>query len=468
MAKFFLKKLAGYGDSLALVDKDGMRYSYEALVNRAMEFRRELDSMKGNILAVVGDFSLDCIAVLLAGIDKDMVILPLCEEPQMESKLHEVGVDLIYQGALLRAFDSIASRESLSVANPQESIKAAMLDKAMERGGAIVLFSSGSTGRPKALVHSLESFISPYLSKGARPICVLLFLMFDHIGGLHTLFSTLGRGGCGVVPSNRKDPISIAASLQEHRISLLPASPSFLQLFLISGAIASFNLDSLRLVTYGTESMPPSLLSRLKAALPWVRFHETFGASEVGIIQTSSRDGAFRLEGVQYKVVDGQLHIKSSTRAIGYLNASNEAFDEDGYFATGDLVDRIMVDGKEYLRVRGRAKEVINVGGQKVLPQEVEGALLALPFVIDCLVFGRSNALSGQAVAARVVVDERAFHKSFKSLIGGNTSLCSRSLKKLIRLLCKDRLESFKLPSFVELVDCIDSGRRFKRTRLDI
>ena len=86
---------------------------------------------------------------------------------------------------------------------------------------------------------------------------------------------------------------------------------------------------------------------------------------------------------------------------MGYINHSNESFTSDGWFKTGDLVE----EGSEgYIKVVGRTKEVINVGGEKVMPAEVESIILELPWVKDCVVKGQQNAITGQMVIAEICI----------------------------------------------------------------
>ncbi len=100
-------------------------------------------------------------------------------------------------------------------------------------------------------------------------------------------------------------------------------------------------------------------------------------------------------EGYETKIVDGRLWIRAKSAMLGYLNAPSP-FDADGFFDTGDLVE---VDG-EWLRILGRKSEIINVGGNKVFPMEVENALLELDNVEDVAVRGEPNPLTGQVVVA--------------------------------------------------------------------
>jgi acyl-coenzyme A synthetase/AMP-(fatty) acid ligase len=108
----------------------------------------------------------------------------------------------------------------------------------------------------------------------------------------------------------------------------------------------------------------------------------------------------FKSDQLETKVVDGILWIRSDSTILGYLNAPSPV-DDEGWYCTADLVD---VDG-EWIRFRGRATEVINVGGTKVSPTEVEHSILQLDFVRDVIVFGEPHSLLGQIVSARVVLE---------------------------------------------------------------
>ena len=105
--------------------------------------------------------------------------------------------------------------------------------------------------------------------------------------------------------------------------------------------------------------------------------------------------------GLENKVVDGMLWLRGESTIIGYLNAPSP-LDGDGWYCTGDLVD---VDG-EWLSFRGRAADVINVGGENVSPAEVEQAILELDFVRDAVVEREKHAMLGQIVTARVALAE--------------------------------------------------------------
>ena len=449
----FLRKIQSHDSNLPALIYENTRYTYGDLIESIHAKITLLDSKldsSGYCIGIVGDYDLDSIAFLLANLEKGNIIIPLTnqDKAELESKIYEGQVDFLYtQGKLTKIEDSSDKHAIIKSLQSQNA-------------NGLILFSSGSTGKPKAIVHNLDSILSAYLDKKPKNISVLLFLMFDHIGGLNTLFNVLSLGACGIAICNRKDINALALAIQNHKIFMLPASPSLLNLLLLSGAHKRFDLSALRLITYGTEQMPDNLLQRLKVAFPKVRFHQTFGTSEVGITQTTSFENAIKLENIAYKIQNGELYLKSKTQSLGYLNADNSAFDSDGYFATGDLVETIRINGEEYLRILGRTKEVINVGGEKVLPQEVENVILDIPFIKDCLVYGESNAITGQSVSVKIVLEDSQITEFF-----GTDSPTNIEIKKELRKFCKNKLAPFKIPSKVERIESLEISERFKKIR---
>ncbi|MCC6437214.1 MAG: long-chain fatty acid--CoA ligase, partial [Acidimicrobiales bacterium] len=189
---------------------------------------------------------------------------------------------------------------------------------------------------------------------------------------------------------------------------------------------------------------------RLHEALPSVALKQTYGLSEVGILRTKSReDGSLWMrmggEGYRLRVVDGQLEILAEAAMLGYLNAPSP-FTEDGWFRTGDAVE---VDG-EWMRVLGRTSEIINVGGEKVYPAEVEGVLQRLDGVLDAAVHGEAHPLVGQIVVARLQLE-------------GHEDLAS--LRRRVRAHCAGKLEPFKIPQKIELAAGSLHGQRWKKKR---
>jgi acyl-CoA synthetase (AMP-forming)/AMP-acid ligase II len=317
-----------------------------------------------------------------------------------------------------------------------------------EQGSSgLILFSSGTSGAPKAMVQDFGKLLATYESRRESDLAMLALLGFDHIGGINTLLNTLAAGSLLAVPASRS-PADVAATIARHRVAILPASPTFLNLLLTAGLTGE--LASLRVITYGTEPMPESLLARLKAAFPRVRFIQTFGTSETGITRTESPEPGstflrFEDPNLEWKVIDDELWLRSRTQIAGYLNASNERFTADGWFRTGDKVEQ-GPDGT--LRILGRMGEMINVGGEKLMPAEVEAIVLGVAGVADCRVRGEPHPLTGQTVVVDVV----------------STQADQEALRSEIRAACRQRLARHKIPTRVTFVPSV-SGERLKKLR---
>lgn len=396
----------------------------------------------GGVVALEAEFSPRAVGILLALALRRCVVVPLTASvrTQMDEYL---GV------AEAEHHITVGSDESVDVRPTGRTAVHELYARLRASGDAgLVLFSSGSSGKSKAALHSLPALLEKFATRRAARRMVG-FLLFDHIGGLNTLFYSLSTGGCLIVPADRS-PDGVLAAIDTYRGEVLPTSPTFLNLMLISEAYRRHDLSSLRLITYGTEPMPESTLRRVHVLLPAVDLQQTYGLSELGILRAKSRapDSLWvRIggEGFETRVADGLLEIRARSAMLGYLNAASP-FTDDGWFRTGDAVE---TDG-EYFRILGRRSEMINVGGQKVFPQEVESVLMEFPDVAEATVSGVSNPITGQIVCARVRPRDTASRDD---------------LVRRLRAHCAQRLERFKIPVKFELVDAPLHGERFKKRR---
>jgi len=320
-----------------------------------------------------------------------------------------------------------------------------------EGHAGLILFSSGSTGRSKAVLHDMELLVRKYL-KPRHSYRTLAFLLFDHIGGVDTLLYNLANGSCLVTVAD-SSPDSVCAAIAAHRVEVLPVSPTFINLLLLSGAPTRHDLSSLKIITYGAEVMSEGTLARLRETFPDAKLIQKFGTTEIGTMRSQSRDSGsvwvkIGGEGYATRIVDGLLEVKAQSAMLGYLNAP-DPFTPDGWFKTGDAVE---VDG-EWMRILGRRSEMINVGGEKVFPSEVEGVLQEMDGVEEVTVSGETNVIMGMIVVARV------------KLRGEETVA---TFRKRMFDFCRSRLPAYKIPQKVLLMDRTLTGARFKKMRLAV
>ena len=426
---------------------DGKKYSYNELYIKIKEIESFIkDKIKsGEVVAILADYSFVSIALFFALYENKNIIAPITSTSQKEidGKIKEsFSTKIINLENEKLVITNIKSEASHKIINDLQTSKCA----------GLILFSSGSTGAPKAMIHNLDTLVDSYGDKKQKQINMLVFLMFDHIGGINTMLNILSMNATMIIPQNRNAD-DICKLIEEYKIAVLPSSPTFLNLILINRSYEKYDLSSLRMITYGTETMPEGLLNRLKVVFSKVKFLQTFGTSETGIAATSSKSSSSTFmkiddENLEYKIVDNELWLRSKTQILGYLNRSMESFTNDGWFKTGDLVE---LDNEGFIRIIGRNKEIINVGGQKVLPSEVESVLLGMDEIEDCLVYGEQNAITGQSVSCDVVLKHGIDDSGFKILV---------------RKFCKDKLDNFKIPTRVNVVQKTEFTERFKKSRI--
>ena len=396
-----------------------------------------------SVVTLEADFSPRSIAFLLALVDHGCAVVPLTAS--VASKIEEFRKIAEAEYVVKIAADD---RCEVTETGTQATHPLIARVKGMHHP-ALILFSSGTTGTSKAAIHDflplLEKFKIERKSKR-----MISFLLFDHIGGINTLFYVLANAGTLVTVGDRS-PQAVVDAIEKHRVQVLPTSPTFLNLLLMSEAYRGRDLSSLELITYGTEPMPESTLLRSKEAFGWVEFLQTYGLSELGILRSKSKSSdslwvKIGGEGFETRVREGLLEIKAKSAMLGYLNAASP-FTDDGWFKTGDVVE---VEG-DYMRILGRKSDIINVGGEKVYPSEVESALLRIKGVEEAVVTGEPNPIVGNMVKATVRLSTSEKLPEFR--VRMKTALAEAGLAK------------FKIPQKVVLIEVYLHSARFKTVR---
>lgn len=371
---------------------------------------------RGAVVALIGDFDGPTIAIMLELLDRGVIIMPLTDGTRPD---HAYFFESGRAEWVIRGGGRDTGEIHLERRTPEAPDVHPLIEELRNRQHpGIIFFSSGTTGRPKAILHDFNNFLERY-AVPRPPMRALNFLLFDHAGGINTMLHTLFNKGIVVVPSDRT-PEVIAEEMLKHRVELLPATPTFLRMMLLAGVFDTIELPHLRIVTYGTERMDQGTLDRLCAKLPGVDFRQTYGLSELGVFQVKSRarDSLWMRiggKGIETRIVDAVLHIRSDNRMLGYMNAPSPF--TEGWYDTGDIVEQ---DG-DCIKVVGRAVEVLNVGGLKILPGEVERVALLHPDVLHAKAIGVPNPITGQHIEVLLEpregaeLDRRAMMSHFRA-----------------------------------------------------
>jgi acyl-coenzyme A synthetase/AMP-(fatty) acid ligase len=439
---FLVDNILRNKDSEAVITDDKIYY-FSDIYNEYIQAKDLLEDNginKGKVVSLIGDFNPQSIALIMALIENDCILVPISLNVKFPDNYIRISeCEFIID---LRNGESKTSKTGIDVNHE-------MLLFLRGKAPGLILFSSGTTGEPKATLHNLSILLEKFKQPG-KVLRTITFLLFDHIGGFNTLMHTLVNGGNIVLISSRDTDV-VCKAIERHKVELLPTSPTFLNLLLFDKIYARYDLSSLKMITYGTEPMPESTLKMLHKTFPNVKLKQTYGLSEIGIISTKSENSdslwiKIGGDGVEIKIVDDILHIRAKSAMVGYLNAPTP-FDQDGWFNTKDKVE---IRDNGYMKILGRVTELINVGGEKVYPIEVESILLGFDGVRDAHVFGENNPLVGKVVVAEISVTPKNKNRDF--------------IKRL-RAYCMENLEKFKIPVKFILVEHDLYSDRLKKQR---
>lgn len=438
---YILDRLRENGNRLAVVSDD-TEYTFGDIYKKYEEVTEQLDDSHisfGNIVSVIAEFTPVSIAVLIALIERDAIIVPISKTVKGKENYIRISesqyvIDL-QDDIQIKSTDVVPKHEML-------------LGIIRKKVPGLILFSSGTTGEPKAALHDLTYLMEKFRSPG-KCLRTVTFLLFDHIGGFNTIMHSLSSG-CMIATLKTRSPEEVCRIIEKYNIELLPTSPTFINMILLSRVYEKYDLSGLKMISYGTEPMPESTLKQLHRILPTVRLKQTYGLSEVGIMSTKSEasDSLWMKiggDGYETKIKDGILYIRAKSAMVGYLNAPSP-FDGDGWFNTKDKVEK----KGDYIKILGRTTDLINVGGEKVYPNEIESVLLSFEGVRDVYVYGEPNPITGQSVTADVCVEEK---------------FNNREYIKRLRRYCKENLEPYKRPVSYKLTAEMFYGDRFKKKR---
>ena len=323
-----------------------------------------------------------------------------------------------------------------------------------------ILLTSGTTGVPKLVVHSFESLAGalPRHPASANPMVWSTFYDIRRYGGLQIYLRAVISGSPLVLSSAGEATREFLARAGAAGVTHISGTPSHWRRALMSGDTALISPEYVRL---SGEVADQPVLDNLRAAYPHARIAHAFASTEAGVafdvndglagfpetlIGNSAND-------IDMKVHDGTLWIRSQRNATRYLGgAQAPIIGNEGYVDTGDLVE--LTNGRFYFR--GRKGGVINVGGLKVFPEEVESVLNADPRVRMSLVKARRSPLTGSLVVAEVVLADGQ---------GSDDAGIVDKIKSDLLSACRHTLAAHKVPAQLRFVPALELSGAGKLVR---
>jgi acyl-coenzyme A synthetase/AMP-(fatty) acid ligase len=299
-----------------------------------------------------------------------------------------------------------------------------------------VLFTSGTTGAPKMVAHTLAGLTGAIQPAAADDIVWGTFYDIRRYGGLQILLRALLGHAALILSDADEDVADFLERLARHGVTHLTGTPSHWRRALMSPAN---RLIAPRYVRLSGEIADQAILDSLKARFPDAAIGHAYASTEagVGFEVTDGLEGfpagfIGRPGAVEMKVQNGTLHIRSPRTASEYVGGA--ALGNDGWVDTGDMVER---RGDRFY-FAGRVGGIINVGGLKINPEEVEAVINRHPGVRMSRVFGRKNPITGAIVAAEIVLTDSANDNA--------------TFKNAILAACREKLPAFKVPAMLRFV----------------
>lgn len=350
------------------------------------------------------------------------------------------------------AWDHILREEDILAAGTEHE---GSLNDSSDGFGLVTILTSGTTGVPKAINHSWSTLASPVRrdSRYAGTRWLLTYPLNLYAGTQVFLHAALNWATL-VIPTSI-DPDTISRTLKDQRVTHASGTPTFWRQLLFWGPKDVLRGCELEQITMGGEMATQELLDGLRATFPRARIVHIYASTELGRMfsVTDGREGfpgRFLQEppekDIALRIVDGELMARGRHRMISYDCDSHLPEDAGGWIATGDLVelcgDRVLF--------RGRRNDLINVGGRKVSPLQVESIIRGLPGILDVRVYGKKSSMIGHLVAADVVLAPGVSEET------ANTEL---------RQAASRILQPHEIPQIVRVVPKIASNEALKVVR---
>jgi len=423
---------------------------YTCLVDRLREL-----SGRSVLMAVSDQLISGLVMTEIDGVARRMLLCPPdLNADHLQSVMDDADIDAVVTDHPERWRDS-----HVKLVVPAGPPARAALQVKTERATEWLMLTSGTSGVPKIVGHTLEALTGAIVADGAARSAAVWATFYDirRYGGLQIFLRAIVGGGSMVLSSPHEALADHVARLQARGVTHISGTPSHWRKLLMSGSTSQFFPRYVRL---SGEIADQAVLDGLSAAFPAASIGHAYASTEagVGFAVNDGREGfpadivGVNRDGVEMKVEDGSLRIRSRRTAHAYIgrNAA-ELTDRDGFVDTGDMVER---RGDRYHFV-GRRGGIINIGGLKVHPEEIEAVVNRQPEVRMSRAKSRRSPITGGIVVVDVILADDA------------DAGRSDEIRKAILADCKASLAPHKVPAMIKFVPSLDLTAAGKLARHD-
>ena len=428
-------------DNRIILKKQNYQLTIKDLIS--LSGSRYIDQIRGKKVAIdQNDFDKAILIALADGVVDELYILPQGYLKNNSKFLKKYNIDEVLNCQKLQPIEpnSFPFEEILSNYNIETKW---------------ILQTSGTSGNPKQVQHNFSSISSSvkFSKTMNNQLTWGSTYSLDRFAGTQVFLQALLGGGTILFPQS-KALGGVIDEFIDGKVDSISATPTLWRKILMQKNSINLNLSN---ITLGGEIADQNILNSLLKAFPDSRIRHIFASTESGASITVEDC----LEGFPSTLIDsmennysltvskkGTLMVKASGMSQGYIDENKEFKSKNGYYDTGDLIE---LRGKRY-HFLGRESGIINIGGTKIIPEEVEKKILTFPGVIDVLVYGRKNSIIGNLLACDLVVDKAVVK---------DTNLFLDSLKKYY----KENNNDISCPRMYKIVDEISTSNAGKAIR---
>lgn len=401
-------------DSLFFVSKDGSEFSYSRLLADISSCTRIPKYCR---LSDTYDIFSTLVSSLVHGID---IVLLDADFSETELRALEIEPEQLDERI------TVDPKHIAGISDLLEAIACAATWR-------LTLFTSGTTGLPKKVTHNLKNLsrLVRFSPKHAKDVWAFAYNP-THIAGVQVFFQAILNSNTLVEVFGLPRDL-VLKRIERYQITNISATPTFYRMLLP----INDEYPTVKRITSGGERFDSNLTKDLARAFPNAKLRNIYASTEAGSVLESINDRFKITDPENCRIEDHRLFIHNSL--LG--NDDNT----DGWYDTGDLVEIVDEASGEFVFVN-RASEMINVGGYKANPLEIEEALCSHPAITKAKVWGRPNPVVGNILMADLVID------GFVS-------------EREIREFLKDKLQGFKIPRIISFVTDIETTRSGKIRR---
>jgi len=288
-----------------------------------------------------------------------------------------------------------------------------------EEDPAVIIYTSGSTNKPKGVLYTHKrKYLLNIKSKGLKPRTSILTTALSHGAGISMAELELAAHST-LILLPKFDIKDFIENVKKYKPDTIHAVPTMLSMILNEKDFNTKDFNSVKDIYLSSSPLTQKLYNNITKTFPKVNIHNKYGTTESGgglfykhpTLPTPPLSVGYPIESIQYKLIDGVLHVKSPSMMLKYIDGENSRVTKDGYFITNDL---FRIDEQGFYYYIGRTDDMFINGGNNIYPKQIEESLESHPLVKEAAVIGIEDEIKGHKPYAWVILAGKLTEEQLK------------------------------------------------------